>query len=339
MPRKNPVIHEQQGAFLADAQHLSSHAEEVGEGYFNPGLTVEQRTAIDRLDAEIDTLMWLNIEDRSRRNIQNNENPQSVYKSKQALPGLILASKGAYARSKGIDAKTALRKQYDSDGRPLLDSRRQQIEKRDIVPTDEELQSDLDIGYISYRARYGGRHHEERLSRLADIEQAILSIYAGDIVIKPLHKPQKPIPTVVGELGTYTSLQQRSKHLTDAVRNINQKVMRLGFDTASNVPEHADPIIDRYMAGIYDVQTGAAKNAKKYHEKARRDFWQALGYQGLRAIEYASKLQLDARARQDWEGFQDVYGGRKSKDPRTQLLKQLKPHLPADYEETRRKAA
>jgi hypothetical protein len=132
-------------------------------------------------------------------------------------------------------------------------------------------------------------------------------------------------PTVkFGEPGSYVDIAGRAEYLLEAIAEINQVVLRKGFATASNVPEHDSPIWARYKGGTPIVQAGARRNADLHAEAAKLAWWKSTGYGPARRIKLEPRHTLEARAEQDWENFIDDYGGRRSGPKRKELQKQLR---------------
>lgn len=120
---------------------------------------------------------------------------------------------------------------------------------------------------------------------------------------------QPEIPVSYGPIGSFIDLSDRANLLLGALSALGKSNQRGGFDTASNTRQHSGPIWGRYRSGTPRVQEGAERNRQAFQEEAKKKFWQATGYIGLRAAKTVPPNEIDAGGRLLWRKFNATYAG------------------------------
>lgn len=315
--------------------------------YYKPVLGPEEAEALLRLEFTAKALKNLAAESKaggSQLNAANRLKGVEDYeekelalvrrreKSEKSAAKLKLAAKMNFAWSIGIEPVTGESRD------PVTD----EVILTKVVAKDPLYNQILDEEYRLFRARYsGGRVAKARNLRLKEVKKQMVDIILGPEEVAEVSGFTKPqhYPTVYGKRGTYVNLNERAEYLLEAISAISQRTKRLGFDTASNTPEHSQPIFERYEDATSNVQAGAARNAEKYLKEAKIAFQKATGFQALRAIRYAPRHELNARARQAWEDFDDKLGGRKSGKERDEYRKVMARAIRQAEKIAERKAA
>jgi hypothetical protein len=157
-------------------------------------------------------------------------------------------------------------------------------------------------------------------SQLHEQQGSMLSLHAHGIAVREVFPP---IPTAEETEYPSVSVLDRATHLTNALGAFGLRNQRLGFDTASNVGPYNRSIEARYGRHTPRVQEGAARNALKFLDDARHEFWAASGFVVMRKQAPESRNEINAAARKEWRDFNNRFSGPNDKKDRDRYISKL----------------